>query len=122
MKGKIAIVLLSGLLFACAPTQPPAASAPPAPPLAPTPAAETVPTDRIVVIRRASCGDLLRLSTEDRAEAAMFYIGYQSSRFGAATVNVSAIPDVEVEAIEYCEANPDRAAAEAFAKAYSYFR
>ena len=122
MGGKIVVVLLSSLLFACAQAQPPVASAPPAPPQAPAPAAESAQPDRIVSIRGASCGDLLRLSDEDRAAASMFYIGYQSSRLRARTVNVNAIPDVEVEAVEYCTANPDRTVAEAFANAYSYLR
>jgi len=122
MYGKIVVVLLSGLLFACAQPQPPATSAPPAPPPAPAPTAESLSPDRIVSIRGASCGDLLRLSDEDRAAASMFYIGYQSSRLRARTVNVNAIPDVEVEAVEYCTAHPDRTAAEAFAKAYPYLR
>src|SRR5271170_2438158 len=91
MNGKIAVVLLSGLLFACAPTEPPAASAPPPPPPAPAPAAEAMPVDRFVSIQRASCEDLMKLSPDDRAAASMFYIGYQSSRRRAASINVPTI-------------------------------
>jgi hypothetical protein len=120
MNGKIAIVLLSGLLFACAPAEPPAA--PPPPPPAPAPVADAMPVDRFVNIQRASCADLLKLSPDDRAAASMFYIGYQSSRVRAAAVNVPAIPDVEFAAESYCEDHPGRTAAQAFAVAYSSFR
>ena len=119
MNGKIAIVLLAGLLAACVPAQPPAASAPPAPPPAPAPAAAAVPGDHIVNIRGASCADLLRLSPEDRADAAMFYIGYQASRSRSRTINVSLIPGMESLAVSYCTAYPGRSAAQAFAQAYS---
>ncbi len=124
MNGKIAVVLLSGLLFACVQPEPPAASAPPAPPPppAPAPVAQVAPAARIVVIQRASCGDLLRLAVEDREDASMFYIGYQSGRLHARTVNVSAIPSMLSLAVNYCAAHSDRTAAEAFAKAYYYMR
>jgi hypothetical protein len=126
MNGKIAVVLLSGLLFGCVQPQPPAASAPPAPPpapaAAPAPAAEAAPVDRIVVIRRAGCTDLLRLSLEDREDASMFYIGYQSARLRARTVNVGAIPTMLSMAVNYCVAHPERTAVEAFARAYAYLR
>ena len=87
MNGKTAAVLLSGLLVACAQTQPPEATAPaaPSPPAAPAPAAapasaaESAPVDHIVNIQRALCGDLMRLAPDDRAAATMFYIGYQAS-------------------------------------------
>jgi hypothetical protein len=124
MNGKIAVVLLSGLLFACVQSQPPEASAPPPPPPppAPAPVAEAPPADRIVIIRRASCGDLVRLSLEDREDASMFYIGYQSARVRARTVNVGTIPTMLSLAVNYCVAHPDRTAVEAFAKAYGYLR
>jgi hypothetical protein len=120
MNGKIAIVLLSGLLFACAPAEPPAA--PPPPPPAPAPVADAMPVDHFVNIQRASCQDLLKLSPDDRAAASMFYIGYQSSRVRATSVNVPAIADVEFAAESYCEDHPGRTAAQAFAAAYSSFR
>jgi HdeA/HdeB family len=121
MNGKITVILLSGLLFACAP-ETPAPSPPPPPPPAPAPLTEAMPVDRFVVIQRASCADLLKLSPDDRAAAAMFYIGYQSARVRAASVNVPAIPDVEFAAEVYCEDHPGRTAAQAFAVAYSAFR
>jgi hypothetical protein len=136
MNSKATAVLLSGLLFACAQTQPqetaapsapspPAASAP-APAVAPAPtqpsAAESAPTNHIVNIRRASCQDLLRLSPEDRAAATMFYIGYQASRLRATTINVGVIPSIEAQAVIYCQENPDRPVAQAFAQAYQRTR
>jgi hypothetical protein len=78
--------------------------------------------DHIVNIRRARCEDLLGLSPEDRAAASMFYIGYQASRVRAATINVGVIPSIEGQAIAYCEENPDRTVAQAFAGAYSQTR
>ena len=132
MNGKPAAVLLSGLLLACVQMQPPEATTPPAPspppaqaqapaPPAPTAAAEP-PLDHIVNIRRARCEDMLKLSPEDRAAASMFYIGYQASRFRASTINVGVIPSIEEQAIAYCEENPDRTVAQAFADAYSQSR
>jgi HdeA/HdeB family len=78
--------------------------------------------DHIVNIRRARCEDLLKLSPEDRAAASMFYIGYQASRLRASTINVGVIPSIEGQAIAYCEENPDRTVAQAFAGAYSQTR
>jgi hypothetical protein len=119
MRGKTAVVLLAGLLFAC--TQPPEAAAPPAPApvAAPPPAAAPAPTDHIVNIRGASCAALLALSPDDRADATMFYLGYQASRYGARTINVNAIGSMESVALSYCAAFPDRPAAAAFADAFS---
>jgi HdeA/HdeB family len=128
MKAKLAAVLLSGLLVACVQTQPPEATTPPAPPAqtqAPAPAqaaAVPAPADHIVNIRRARCEDLLGLAPEDRAAASMFYIGYQASRLRASTINVGVIPSIEEQAITYCEENPDRTVAQAFAHAYSRAR
>ena len=64
------------------------------------------------------CEDLLSLSPDDRAAASMFYIGYQASRLRARTINVGLIPSIEEQAISYCEENPDRTAAQAYANAY----
>jgi hypothetical protein len=132
MNGKTAGVLLSGLLVACVQTQPPEATAPPAPTQAtapaeasvppPAPAAESPPADHIVYIRRASCQDLLNLTPEDRAAASMFYIGYQAARLRARSINVGAIPSIEAQAFAYCQEDPDRPVAQAFAEAYSRAR
>src|SRR5262245_3847031 len=124
MSSKTTAVFLSGLLFACAQTQPPQDAAPsaPSPPAvsAPAPAAvaaaspaqpsaaEPAPTNHIVNIRKASCQDLLSLSPEDRAAASMFYIGYQASRLRAATIKVGLIPSIQARALTYCQQNPDR--------------
>ena len=123
MKGKSAVVLLSGLLFACVqapPTTtttaaaPPAPAAAPAPPPAPAPSAEATPRNRFVSIRTATCATYLQLADDDRAAATMFYIGYQSSRLGAKAINVAGIPATEARAIRYCEALPTRTVADAF--------
>ena len=128
MNGRTAAILLSGLLVACAQSQPQEATAPPAPPPAPAsaavpaPATEAGPVGHIVSIRGARCGDLLRFAPDDRAAATMFYIGYQASRFRARTVNVALIPSIEAQALTYCEENPDRPVVQAFAEAYSEAR
>ena len=108
MNGKIAAVLLSGLLFGCVQPQPPQASAPPAPAPAPVPAPPPPPVDRVVSIQGATCSDLLRLSGDDREAATMFYIGYQASRFRARIINVGSIPVITGLAVRYCEAYPER--------------
>jgi len=104
MNGKPAALLLSGVLVACAQTQPPEAttspapSPPPAQAQAPSPAqaaAVPPPADHIVSIRRARCEDLLGLAPDDRAAASMFYIGYQASRLRTSTINVGVIPSIE---------------------------
>jgi hypothetical protein len=130
MNGKLAAVLLSGLLFACVQTQQPEATTPPVPSPPPvqvqaTPpvqAAAEPPQDRIVNIRRARCEDLLKLAPDDRAAASMFYIGYQASRVRVSTVNVGMIPSIEEQAIAYCEEHPDRTVVQAFEHAYSQTR
>jgi hypothetical protein len=122
MNGKIGVVLLSGLLFACVQTPPPntAAAPPPPPAVAPPPApvAEAPPANRWVSIRAVRCARLLELPGDDRAAASLFYIGYQASRLGARTINVGAIPDAEAQALSYCEASPNQTAANAFRRAY----
>jgi hypothetical protein len=127
MYGKIAVVLLSGVLFACAQAQPLEATAPSAPPPAAVQTASAAPptvpetTDRVVTIRGADCERLLQLSNEDRATASMFYIGYQASRFRAGIINVGGIPKIQQLALSYCIAHPNRPVAEAFAAAYAAY-
>ena len=120
MKGKAAVVLLSGLLFACVQAPPPTTTAapPPAPAVAPAPVAEAPPANRRVSIRAVRCARLLELPEDDRAAASLFYLGYQASSLRARTINVGAIPDAESRALAYCEANPNRAAISAFRQAY----
>ena len=128
MIGKVAAVLLSGLLFACVQAPPPAAVAPPppaqpppAPPpaaVAPGPLAEAVREERIVDIRGAGCEAFLGLDQDDRIMAAMFYVGYQASRFGSRTINVGRIPSIARLALSYCQDHPGRPVAEAFAQGY----
>ena len=133
MNGKIAAVLLSGLLFGCVQAPPPEPPPPPppapAPPAAPPPAAaappsgalaEAVREERIVDIRAAGCEGLLNLDNDDRIAAAMFYIGYEASRYGSRTINVGRIPTIGRLALSYCQAHPERPANEAFAQAFRY--
>ena len=129
MNGKTAFVLLSGVLSGalCACVQPPpeaaAPTAPPPPPVAapaptPAPVAEPTPSDRWVSIQGATCERLLELSSDDRAAASLFYIGYQAARFGSRAINVAAIPNAEQWAESYCAEHPGRSAVEAFRQAY----
>src|SRR5262249_10539165 len=105
MSGKPAVLLLTGLLFACAPPPP---AAPPAPPPAPAPVAAAAPAptpapvDRYVSIQGARCGGLMALQPDDRVEASMFYIGYMARRYGVRTVNVGLIPTMVRLASDYC--------------------
>jgi hypothetical protein len=128
MNGKIAFVLLSGVLSGslCACVQPQEAAAPAAPPPppvaapapAPAPVAEPMPSNRWVSIQGATCERLLELSPDDRAAASLFYIGYQAARFRSRTINVGAIPNTEEWASSYCAEHPGRPAVEAFRQAY----
>ena len=128
MNGKTALVLLSGVLSGslCACAQPPEAAAPAAPPPppvaapapAPAPVAEPTPGNRWVSIQEATCERLLELSPDDRAAAALFYIGYQAARFRSRAINVAAIPDAEEWVDSYCAEHPGRPAVEAFRQAY----
>jgi hypothetical protein len=58
------------------------------------------------------------LTPEDRAAASMFYIGYQAARLRARSINVGVIPSIEAQAFTYCQEDPDRPVAQAFAAAY----
>ena len=128
MNGKTAFMLLSGVLSGslCACAQAPEAAAPAAPPAppvaapapAPAPVAEPTPSNRWVSIQGATCEKLLELSPDDRAAAALFYIGYQAARFGSRAINVAAIPNAEEWADNYCAEHPSRPAVEAFRQAY----
>jgi hypothetical protein len=130
MNGKTAFVLLSGVLSGslCACVQPPEAAAPAAPtppPVAavapapaPAPATEPPPGNRWVSIQGATCERLLELSSDDRAAASLFYIGYQAARFRSRTIDVAAIPDAEERASSYCAEHPGQPAVEAFRQAY----
>jgi HdeA/HdeB family len=148
MKPKTAAMLLAGLLFGCAQTPPPSATAQPAPnapapaapasagsptpaappPASPTPAASSVtapaqatkpaPANHVVQILRATCQDFLRLSPQDRDAASMFYIGFQASRVRATSINVGLIPSIEDQALTYCTEDPNRTVAQVFAQAY----
>jgi hypothetical protein len=117
MNAKAAVVLLSGVLFACAPVSP--APAPPPPPPPPAPAAEEpMSQHHIVTIRAVSCQALLSLSEDDRASASMFYIGYTAERRKQAKIDVAEVSGLEAAALGYCAAYPNWPAATAFNKAF----
>jgi hypothetical protein len=122
MNGKIAVVLLSGLVAACA--QPQQAAAPPPPPPAPAaaPAAPALQGDRYVQINRATCETLIGLQGDDREDASMFYIGYVANHFRTSSVNVSHIPSIIGLAVDYCQADPQRTVVSAFHEAYREVR
>jgi hypothetical protein len=118
MNAKAAVVLVSGLLFACAPVPSPA----PAPPPAPPPVAEApapAPVGRhIVAIRTVSCDALLKLSEDDRSSASMFYLGYTADRRRQRTIDIAEVSGLEAAALGYCAAYPAWPAAVAFNRAF----
>jgi hypothetical protein len=116
MNGKAVVVLLSGMLFACAPSAPgtPTAAPPPAAP----PAAASLGHD-VVTIRAVNCDALLSLSEDDRASASTFYIGYTAARRGQRKIDIAEVEGLEAAALGYCAAHPDQPAASAFMKAFS---
>jgi len=118
MKGKAAIVLLSGVLLACAPEPAPAPAPPPAQAQA-APAAEPMPEHHIVTIRAVSCDALLKLAEDDRASASMFYLGYTAQRRGQRRIDVAEISGLEAAALGYCTENPGWPAATAFMRSFA---
>ncbi len=121
MHGKIAVVLLTGLLCACVQPQPTVEAAAP-PPAAAPPAVPAVAAARWVRIRAVPCSRLMELSAEDRAAASMFYHGYQASRSGAREVNVPGLGNLEALVLSYCTAYPDRPVVQAFRDVYALNR
>jgi hypothetical protein len=118
MNKKTAVVLLSGVLFACAPT-PPLAPPPSPPPPPAAPVADAAQAHQIVAIRTVNCTALLDLSEEDRASASMFYLGYTASRRGQGKIDIAEVSGLEAAALGYCVAHPDWPAAVAFVKAFT---
>src|SRR5271155_3564934 len=116
MNVKAAVVLLSGMLFACAPTPPPAAQPPPA---APAATEEPAKEHHIVTIRNVTCAGLLDAAEDDRAAAEMFYIGYTASRRGQAKIDVAEVDGLNAAALGYCAAYPNQKAAYAYMKAFA---
>jgi hypothetical protein len=116
MNMKAPVMLISGLLFACAP---PPAPVPP-PPAAAAPAAEAGRIEHhIVAIRAVQCNALLTLSEDDRASASMFYIGYTASRRRQAQIDVAELSGIEAAALGYCTTYPNWPAATAFDTAFA---
>ena len=124
MISKFALISLSvALLAACAPPPSPAPppAAPPPPPAAPAPAPEPVSTAPIP-IRSLPCAELLGASDDDRAAAAMFFIGYQASRAQIRNLTISQIESIERKALSACALNPTMPAVRAFAVAVRTYR
>jgi hypothetical protein len=119
MNAKVSVVLLSGILFACAPPAPaPAPPPPPAPPV-PTAADDTMSQHHVVTIRAVNCQALLGLAEDDRASASMFYIGYTANRRKQAKIDVAEVSGLEAAALSYCTQYPNWPAATAFNKAFA---
>jgi hypothetical protein len=120
MNRKVTAVLLSGMLFACAPAPEPAPAQTAPAPAAPAPAADDMMSQHhVVTIRAVRCEALLGLSEDDRASASMFYIGYTASRRGRGTIDVAEVSGLEAGALGYCSAYPNWPAATAFNRAFA---
>jgi hypothetical protein len=52
----------------------------------------------------------------------MFYVGYTVRRFGSRGINVGKIPSIISIADSYCQAEPNRTVASAFAESYAEMR
>jgi hypothetical protein len=118
MNGKVAVVLLSGMLFACAPAPAPAPAPPPPPPPPPVAEAPVTAAHHVVTIRAVRCDALLNLSEDDRASASMFYLGYTAERRGQKRIDIAEVSGLEAAALGYCAAYPNWPAATAFNKAF----
>lgn len=118
MISKLTLIALPVLLLAaCAqPSAPPPAPAPAAPPPpaaappAPEPAASTAP----IPIRTLSCAELIGAGDDDRAAAAMFFIGYQAARNQVHNLSIAQIQAIEGKALAICAKQPAMPAARAF--------
>jgi HdeA/HdeB family len=117
MNGKAAVVLLSGILFACAPA--PSASVPSATSSA-TPPAAVAPSleHNVVTIRAVNCDAFLSLPEDDRASASLFYLGYTAARRRQTRIDIAEVEGLEAAALGNCAARPDQPAASAFMKAF----
>lgn len=60
------------------------------------------------------CGQMLRLSADDRASAVMFYYGYLAASVGLTTLDVSKIEDNVRRVMDRCEKTPDITVADSF--------
>jgi hypothetical protein len=121
MNAKVSVVLLSGMLFACAPPAPVPAPPPPPPPAPPAPVAadDVMSQHHVVTIRAVNCQAFLNLSEDDRATASMFYIGYTANRRKQAKIDVAEVSGLEAAALGYCTQYPNWPAATAFNKAFA---
>jgi hypothetical protein len=124
MISKLALISLSVvLLAACAPVPAPApAPLPPPPPAAPPPPPPEPVSTAPIPIRSLPCSELLGASDDDRAAAAMFFIGYQASRAQIRNLTISQIESIERKALSACAVNPTMPAVRAFAVAVRSYR
>ncbi len=119
MTAKLAIIALPILLLsACAPMPPPA-PAPPPPPVAAGPGnpPPAVASDTPIPIRSFTCADLLGAADDDRASAAMFFIGYRAALAHTRALTINEVEAIEETALSACAASPAMPANRAFAEA-----
>jgi len=114
MKLELAMVAMCGVLAASIPAS--AASTSPAAPATSADAKPAAIEHRLVKVATVPCADLLRASQDDRAAAAMFYLGYGVARLKLATLDVGYIEGLETAALDECAQHPDRPASAAFAR------
>jgi HdeA/HdeB family len=118
MRTKVAVLLLTLGVAACAeqPAPPPAPPAPAAAAPARTPS-EARLAPGIWNVEQVRCSDLLEASNEDRASAAMFYYGYLAAKAGIHVIDVSRIDGNVAKVMRRCEAAPNLTVPQAFREA-----
>lgn len=125
MRSKLAVLLLTLGMAACAeqpapPPANPAANPPAASPAeaAPMSAPSAAPVAQgIWNVQQVRCSDLLEASDADRASAAMFYYGYLAARAGIHVIDVSRIDGNIAKVMQRCEAAPTLTVPQAFREA-----
>lgn len=116
MNVRIAMLALCAALVGCAP-------APPPPPAAAAPAPTPAPREhRVVALATVPCRELLAVNQEDRALAAMFYLGYASGRLHRRTIDVGDVEGLETAALDECARLPDQPASAAFMRVLEEMR
>ena len=114
MKFELAMAVVCGVLAASAPALADSTS-----PAVPATQADTQPAaveHHVMQVATVPCADLLRATQEDRAAAAMFYLGYGVARLKLVTLDVGYIEGLETAALDECAQHPDRPASAAFAR------
>jgi hypothetical protein len=118
MKIRLAAILATVCLAACAEQAP----APPPPPVPVAATSPPAPSPAPVApqrwdIERVRCSDLLEASDEDRASAAMFYYGYLAAKAGLHIIDVGRIEGNIAKVMRLCEAKPKLTVPQAFRQA-----